>query len=107
MAETFGDGAGSSTMAKVVLEHVHKTYAGEKGREVHAVEDASLTIEDREFMVFVGPSGCGKSTTLRMIAGLEEISSGNISSTASASTTSRPRIATSPWSSRTTRSTRT
>jgi multiple sugar transport system ATP-binding protein len=65
-------------MAKVVLENVHKTYAGEKGREVHAVEDASLTIEDREFMVFVGPSGCGKSTTLRMIAGLEELSSGAI-----------------------------
>jgi multiple sugar transport system ATP-binding protein len=65
-------------MAKVVLENVHKTYAGEKGREVLAVEDASLSIEDREFMVFVGPSGCGKSTTLRMIAGLEEITRGNI-----------------------------
>jgi multiple sugar transport system ATP-binding protein len=66
-------------MAKVVLEHVHKTYVGDKGRKVHAVEDASLTIEDREFMVFVGPSGCGKTTTLRMIAGLEEITSGRIS----------------------------
>src|SRR6201999_1520725 len=68
----------STRMAKVVLENVHKTYTGDKGREVHAVEDASLTIEDREFMVFVGPSGCGKSTTLRMIAGLEEITRGNI-----------------------------
>ena len=65
-------------MAEVVLENVHKTYAGEKGRDVAAVEDASLTIRDKEFMVFVGPSGCGKSTTLRMIAGLEEISSGAI-----------------------------
>ncbi|HEX4141803.1 MAG TPA: sn-glycerol-3-phosphate ABC transporter ATP-binding protein UgpC [Candidatus Methylacidiphilales bacterium] len=65
-------------MAKVVLENIHKTYPGEKGREVSAVEDACLTIEEREFMVFVGPSGCGKSTTLRMIAGLEEITRGNI-----------------------------
>ena len=65
-------------MAKVVLENLYKTYAGDKGREVVAVEDASLTIEDREFMVFVGPSGCGKSTTLRMIAGLEEITRGNV-----------------------------
>jgi multiple sugar transport system ATP-binding protein len=65
-------------MAKVILENVHKTYAGDKGREVIAVEDASLTIEDKEFMVFVGPSGCGKSTTLRMIAGLEDITQGAI-----------------------------
>ncbi len=65
-------------MAKVVLENIHKTYAGEKGREVIAVEDVNLTIEDKEFMVFVGPSGCGKSTTLRMIAGLEEITRGAI-----------------------------
>jgi len=66
-------------MAKVILEHVNKSYTGDKGRRVHAVEDACLTIEDREFMVFVGPSGCGKSTTLRMIAGLESISGGSIS----------------------------
>jgi multiple sugar transport system ATP-binding protein len=65
-------------MAKVILQNVHKTYAGDKGREVVAVEDASLTIEDKEFMVFVGPSGCGKSTTLRMIAGLEDITAGAI-----------------------------
>jgi multiple sugar transport system ATP-binding protein len=65
-------------MAQVVLENIYKTYSGEKGREVLAVEDASLTIEDKEFMVFVGPSGCGKTTTLRMIAGLEEITKGTI-----------------------------
>ena len=65
-------------MAKVVLENLYKIYAGEKGREVSAVEDVCLTIEDQEFMVFVGPSGCGKTTTLRMIAGLEEITRGNI-----------------------------
>jgi multiple sugar transport system ATP-binding protein len=66
-------------MAEVVLENVHKTYVGEKGRDVMAVEDVNLTIHDQEFMVFVGPSGCGKSTTLRMIAGLEEITKGAIS----------------------------
>ena len=65
-------------MAKVVLEGLYKTYTGDKGREVIAVNDINLTIEDREFVVFVGPSGCGKSTTLRMIAGLEEISRGSV-----------------------------
>jgi len=61
-------------MAKVLLENVWKIYPG----GVVAVNDANLVIEDREFVVFVGPSGCGKSTTLRMVAGLEEISRGNI-----------------------------
>lgn len=60
-------------MARVVLERLNKAFGG-----VHAVKDASLVVEDREFMVFVGPSGCGKSTTLRMIAGLEDITSGKI-----------------------------
>ena len=45
----------------------------------HAVKDFNLDIEDNEFVVFVGPSGCGKSTTLRMIAGLEDVSKGTIS----------------------------
>ncbi|MGI6496370.1 MAG: ABC transporter ATP-binding protein [Kiritimatiellia bacterium] len=59
-------------MATVTLEHVEKVYPG----GVKAVEDFNLEINDGEFVVLVGPSGCGKSTTLRMIAGLEEISGG-------------------------------
>lgn len=59
-------------MATVKLVNVNKVY--DSG--VHAVHDFNISIEDKEFIVFVGPSGCGKSTTLRMIAGLEEISYG-------------------------------
>jgi len=65
-------------MAKVTLTNVFKTYSGEKGKDVVAVRDFNLEVNDREFVVFVGPSGCGKSTTLRMIAGLEEITGGEI-----------------------------
>jgi multiple sugar transport system ATP-binding protein len=65
-------------MAKVTVKNVYKIYPGEKGRDVTAVSDVSLDVQDREFVVLVGPSGCGKSTTLRMIAGLEEISRGDI-----------------------------
>ena len=65
-------------MAKVTVKNVSKIYRGEKGRDVAAVHDVNLDIADREFVVLVGPSGCGKSTTLRMIAGLEEISQGEI-----------------------------
>ena len=61
-------------MSRVSLENVNKFFDG----GVKAVSDLTLEIRDREFMVLVGPSGCGKSTTLRMIAGLEEISSGTI-----------------------------
>ena len=61
-------------MAGLKLKNIQKVY--ENGFE--AVKDFSLEIEDREFIVFVGPSGCGKSTTLRMIAGLEEISGGEL-----------------------------
>ena len=61
-------------MATVRLVKVNKIYDG----GVHAVHDFSIDIKDKEFIVFVGPSGCGKSTTLRMIAGLEEISTGDL-----------------------------
>ena len=61
-------------MADVVLTNVDKVYDG----GVRAVDDFNLTIEDKEFLVLVGPSGCGKSTTLRMVAGLEEITKGKI-----------------------------
>ncbi len=66
-------------MAKVTIENLVKTYPEKNGSGITAVNKINLTIEDREFMVLVGPSGCGKSTTLRMIAGLEEISGGTIS----------------------------
>jgi multiple sugar transport system ATP-binding protein len=66
-------------MARVVIESLVKTYPEKNGPGVTAVKGISLTVEDREFMVLVGPSGCGKSTTLRMIAGLEDISGGSIS----------------------------
>jgi multiple sugar transport system ATP-binding protein len=61
-------------MAEVVLKNVSKVYESKN----QAVEDVSFTIKDKEFVVLVGPSGCGKTTTLRMIAGLEEISEGEI-----------------------------
>jgi len=60
-------------MAQVVLKDLNKRFD-----EVHAVRNVNLTIRDKEFMVLVGPSGCGKTTTLRMVAGLEEITSGDI-----------------------------
>jgi len=63
-------------MASIVLEDVAKTYPGRDGS--HILKGISFTIEDGEFVVLVGPSGCGKSTLLRMIAGLEEISGGEI-----------------------------
>ncbi|MBD8931382.1 MAG: sn-glycerol-3-phosphate ABC transporter ATP-binding protein UgpC [Ruminococcus sp.] len=61
-------------MAEIQLKHVYKKYDD----SVTAVSDFNLQIEDKEFVIFVGPSGCGKSTTLRMIAGLEEISQGEL-----------------------------
>ena len=90
-------------MAQVVLKDLAKKFD-----EVVAVRDVNLQIKDKEFIVLVGPSGCGKSTTLRMIAGLEEITSGEIRIGERAG--QRPaarRTATSRWCSRTTRSTRT
>jgi multiple sugar transport system ATP-binding protein len=60
-------------MARVVFDHVYKRFG-----DIDAVADLDIEIEDKEFLVFVGPSGCGKSTSLRMLAGLEEISEGRI-----------------------------
>ena len=61
-------------MATVELKNINKIY----NNNVQAVFDFNLKIKDREFIVFVGPSGCGKTTTLRMVAGLEEITSGQL-----------------------------
>src|SRR5438552_421841 len=61
-------------MATVLLKNLNKHYDG-----THAVKDVNLEIHDHEFVVLVGPSGCGKTTTLRMVAGLEDITSGDVS----------------------------
>lgn len=61
-------------MATVSLKGIKKVY----DNQVTAVHDFDLEIQDKEFVVLVGPSGCGKSTTLRMVAGLEEISEGEL-----------------------------
>ena len=61
-------------MASLTLKHIIKKYPG----NVLAVSDFNLEIKDKEFIILVGPSGCGKSTTLRMIAGLEEITDGEL-----------------------------
>ncbi|MGN1235071.1 MAG: ABC transporter ATP-binding protein, partial [Christensenellaceae bacterium] len=61
-------------MASLSLKHIYKVYPN----GAKAVNDFNMEIEDKEFIVFVGPSGCGKSTTLRMIAGLEDITAGEL-----------------------------
>lgn len=61
-------------MAEVVLENICKTY----GNNFHAIDQLNLSVKDGEFLILVGPSGCGKSTALRMIAGLEDITSGSL-----------------------------
>jgi len=61
-------------MSEVILNHIQKTYPN----GYQAVKDFNMEIKDQEFIIFVGPSGCGKSTTLRMIAGLEDISGGTL-----------------------------
>src|SRR5436305_12994262 len=62
-------------MAEILIERISKAYSGGK---TPAVDDVSLTIRDREFMVLLGPSGCGKTTLLRMLAGLEYPDAGRI-----------------------------
>ncbi len=75
-------------MAKVLLKDLVKVYLGSaKNPPLKAVQEINLDVRDKEFMVLVGASGCGKSTTLRMIAGLEEITSGEIAIEAGGSTT--------------------
>ncbi len=69
-----GSAARAGDMAKVTLKNIKKVY----DKNVVAVQDFNLEIADKEFIVLVGPSGCGKSTTLRMVAGLEEISGGEL-----------------------------
>jgi len=61
-------------MAKLKLQHIHKTY----NNNIRAIKDFNLDIQDKEFIILVGPSGCGKSTILRLIAGLEDPTQGNI-----------------------------
>jgi multiple sugar transport system ATP-binding protein len=67
-------------MAELTLQNISKVYreGAKKGPGKKAIDDISFTVRDKEFMVIVGPSGCGKSTLLRMIAGLEDISEGNL-----------------------------
>src|ERR1044072_5281019 len=67
-------------MAGVLLANVSRISAasGKRGERVYAVNEINLEVFDREFLVLVGPSGCGKTTTLRLIAGLEELSGGRI-----------------------------
>ena len=65
-------------MARVVIENLSKSFYGPGGQQVCALRDANLAVEDKELLVLVGPSGSGKTTLLRLIAGLEEISSGKI-----------------------------
>ncbi len=90
-------------MATVDLKDVKKIYAG----GVEAVKGVSIAIPDKALCVLVGPSGCGKSTLLRMIAGLEDVTSGTIAIDGRSSTRPSRRTGTSPWCSRTTPSTRT
>src|SRR5512134_2040579 len=63
----------ANTMASVTFDHVYKQFG-----DIIAVNDLNIHVEDKEFLVLVGPSGCGKTTALRSLAGLEEISSGEI-----------------------------
>lgn len=65
-------------MARVVLDNISKTYTGPKRERIEAVRGVSLDVAAGEFMVILGPSGCGKTTILRLIAGLEELTSGTI-----------------------------
>ncbi len=88
-------------MASIALSGIRKSYGN-----VPVIHGVNIDIDDGEFVVLVGPSGCGKSTLLRMIAGLEEITGGTIRIDGQVVNDVPPRTATSPWCSRTMRSTR-
>ena len=89
-------------MASLSLKNIQKIYPN----GYHAVTDFNLEVEDKEFIIFVGPSGCGKSTTLRMIAGLEDISEGEFRIDGKLMNDVEPRIVISQWFSRATLCTR-
>ncbi len=88
-------------MAQLNLQHLDKIY----DNKVQAVFDFNMDVADGELIVLVGPSGCGKSTTLRMVAGLEDISRGKLLLDGKDITHLRPRTGTWRWCSRTTPST--
>ena len=90
-------------MAEVVMEHLTKRYPD----GVEAVSDVNIDVQDGEFLILVGPSGSGKSTALKMIAGLEDITDGEVRIGDQVVNGLSPKDATSRWSSRTTRFTRT
>ena len=86
-------------MAGITFKHVVKSYDG----DVTVIPDLNLEIKDKEFVVLVGPSGCGKSTTLRMIAGLESITDGELYIGDKLMNKVPPKTEISQWYSRTTR----
>ena len=89
-------------MAAITMRQLRKAFG-----QAEVIKGVSLEIRNKEFVVFVGPSGCGKSTLLRMIAGLEDISSGEMRIDGEWSTSSPRPSAASPWCSSPTRSIRT
>ena len=89
-------------MAEIELRKVSKSWGSFVG-----VENFDLTVADKEFLVLLGPSGCGKTTTMRMIAGLEDVSDGAIAFDGQVINGLEPKTATSPWCSSPTPSIRT
>ena len=85
-------------MSKIQLKNVCKKY---DNSERYSVNNFNLDIDEKEFIVLVGPSGCGKSTTLRMIAGLEEITEGDLIISGQRVNDMEPKIGISPWFSKT------
>ena len=88
-------------MATVEYKKIGKSYGA-----VRVMQDVSFQIEDHQFVVLLGPSGCGKTTLLRMTAGLEQVTEGDLLISGKRMNDVHPRDATSPWCSRTMRFTR-